>query len=136
MTAIIAFGFVYFANWCMDSIKHRYNQSIFFKWRWLRDTRFFGYREFWKFDDEARRRRFRGNDPSLGRKKILGITVAQAFTDGWHFWKMIMVGGIIWIAAEAVYYSIGVNFWLLYVLLSAFWLLAWWLMYDVNYGTV
>lgn len=120
---LISFLTALLANWAMDSIAHRYPQSIFFRWGFLRETRFFGFREFWKRDGS---RKYIGGDPRNGRKKFLGIVIPPAFFDGWHFWKMIMVGSVITLAAANVAQ---------YVIYSVAWNLLWWLIYDLNYHT-
>lgn len=122
----LLFGIILISNWAMDSLRFRYSQSIFNRWRWLRETRFFGYREFWRSDKEALLRRFKNHDPAQGRKKILGITIPQAFFDGWHFWKSIMVTAICALAAANL---------VVFLVLGAAWLLVWWLLYDINYKT-
>lgn len=122
----VIFAIVYFANWSMDSLRFRYHASIFYKWDWLRETKFFGYKEFWKSDQDAMLRRFKNNDPLQGRKTILGVVIPQAFTDGWHFWKMFLVTGICILAANGIKS---------FIIIGALWLILWWLMYDVNYDT-
>lgn len=122
----LLFGIIFFSNWAMDSIRFRYFQSIFNRWRWLRETRFFGYREFWRSDATTLNRKYRGGDPANGRKRFLGVVLPAALFDGWHFWKSIMVTAICALAAANLE---------AFLFLGAGWLLGWWLMYDVNYKT-
>lgn len=136
MTVIMCFFVVLFANWSMDSIKHRYQQSIYFRWHWLRETRFFGYREFWKHDRAARNRRFKNDDPAMGRKKLFGVTLPQTIFDGWHFWKTIMVGGIVYITSVGLALTVGMHWAFWFVVLSVLWNGVWWVIYDLNYRTV
>lgn len=126
ITSSILFIVVLFSNWCMDSIKFRYSESIFFRWRWLRETKFFGYKEFWKSDHTTRNRKYKDEDPQKGRKQFLGITLPQALYDGWHFWKSCMVIAICLMAAHDVSS---------FLMFGALWLIVWWLLYDFNYKT-
>jgi len=121
----IAFFFIIlFASWSMDSIRFRYEQSIYWRWCWLRQTRFFGWRDFWRSDQYSQFRKYKNGIPEHGRKKFLGIIIPQAFLDGWHFWKMILVGAIMFLVSANI---------LQFSIFSVVWNLVWWLIYDINY---
>lgn len=116
------FNLILLCNYFMDSIEHKYGASIFYQWKWLRETKFFGYREFWKHDWT---RKWIGGDPANGRKKKWGIVVPVFFLDGWHFWKGWLITGIVLLISKNIW-EFGIA--------GLWWLLIWYFIYDRYYN--
>lgn len=65
----------------MDSLAHTYSSSFAKNW----DKNFWDPAISW-------RNKYVDNNPEKGKRKIWGIIVPAAFTDGWHLLKMFMLG--------------------------------------------
>lgn len=92
MVSILFFclGMSFNAN--MDVMEYHHDQYIFRGW------------EFMKHDWTAK---YVDNNPELGRKKIIGIVIPAAFSDGWHLSKSLMISSFV---ASVIFYQ-PIGYW-------------------------
>lgn len=126
----VLFALIVIFDAVKDVLRDRYDGSFFdrhpklFPKDWW-DARI-SWNKKWVLDENG--------DPKLDEngeripKKFLGIDIPDAFTDGWHFIKLLLwTSLIIIIAINLTLYGFILNF----VILSAIYLFLWWLWYDV-----
>lgn len=113
-----------------DVLKSRFDGSFFdkhpklFPKKWW-DSRV-SWKNKWELDENGEIKL--DKDGNRIPKKILGIDVPDAFTNGWHLIKFFLWTTLIVITAFALpLYGFFINF----VILSVIYLFFWWLFYNV-----
>lgn len=104
MTALILFSILLFCIWAMDSLKFKHAASPL----WLQKF------DFWLQTNWFARKKY-----------FLGVRLPAALQDGWHFFKMIMLG--------AIFIYISPNFYW-FVAYSVIWNVVWYFIFDHYYG--
>jgi len=113
-----------------DVLRDRFTGSFFDKHPKLFPPKFFNaaisWKNKWVLDADG--------NPKLDKdgnripKKWLGIDIPDAFTDGWHFIKLMLWTALITVVAiNLTLFGFILNF----VILSAIYLFFWWLFYNV-----
>jgi len=126
----ILFSLIVVFDAAKDVIKDRFDESFFNKHPKLFPKKWWDARISWKnkwvldadgnpkLDDKGNRI----------AKKILGIDIPDAFTDAWHFIKLLLWASlIISLAINLTLFGFFINF----LILSAIYLFLWWLSYNI-----
>lgn len=85
-------------NAVMDTLAHHYPTSIFTKW----DPKFWDPKTSWK-------NKYKEGIKAYGPAFFLSTGILVAFTDGWHFFKSIMIV-LLGVSLVALPHSIHFNF--------------------------